>query len=68
MTEISYGDCVGETCNRHVVIYGVGIGDCKGIIEQIEDDNLSCSCHISAPCSKCCNTKQYCEKCGWENS
>jgi hypothetical protein len=47
----------GEQCNRD---------GCKGIIVQNSSDG-SCSCHISPPCSTCCNTSQYCEECGWDN-
>jgi len=44
-----------EVCNRD---------GCKGIIAEHEREG--CSCHISAPCSGCCHSYEYCPECDWE--
>lgn len=40
---------------------------CDGAIEHENDmSDVSCSCHISPPCSKCCNESPlYCPECDW---
>jgi hypothetical protein len=47
----------GETCNRIA---------CHGVIDSHEAVN--CSCHICAPCSACTAPRNFCPKCGWEES
>lgn len=46
----------GETCNRN---------GCNGVITEHETD-LTCSCHVSPPCSYCTDSRDYCPKCGWD--
>ncbi len=46
----------GELCNRE---------GCTGVIEE-HDTDLSCSCHINPPCSKCVDDRHYCPECNWE--
>lgn len=51
------GYCEGESCERE---------GCSGVIELEEVEN--CSCHISAPCSKCTDADMWCPECGWRAS
>ena len=50
------GYCKGETCN---------LEGCQGIIDE-KDSDYSCSCHISAPCSYCETSREYCPECDWD--
>jgi len=40
--------------------------NCNEEVELIryEDDSLSCSCHIAAPCRKCMDGREECPNCG----
>jgi hypothetical protein len=46
----------GEICNRN---------GCNGILVERDTDKC-CSCHISAPCSYCTDSRVYCLKCDWD--
>ncbi len=55
--QIDAGIYEGETCARD---------GCEGVIETRNVE--CCSCHISPPCSACTEPRNYCDKCGWEES
>ena len=38
--------------------------ECNVELEPYIDDEMSCSCHISAPCAKCCDDRMICPECG----
>ena len=38
--------------------------ECKCELEPYIDDEMSCSCHIVAPCAKCCDERLVCPECG----
>jgi len=38
--------------------------ECNIELEQYIDDDVSCSCHISPPCSKCTDDRMVCPECG----
>ena len=57
MSDAKFGMCEGDVCQR---------GGCRGVIEARPVEN--CSCHINPPCSACTEPRNYCEKCGWEES
>ena len=42
-----------------------GVDGCNGHLKFEIVEN--CSCHISAPCTKCLNVNLYCPECGWTN-
>lgn len=50
------GYSLGEICNR---------GGCVGVLDLRPVEN--CSCHISAPCGACENSKLFCTVCGRES-
>ena len=52
-----YGVEEFETCYRD---------GCRGVIEVVQDEDLSCSCHINPPCAKCTGGIFTCSECGWE--
>ena len=51
----NHGFDIGHVCNRN---------ECKGVIAEYETE-LSCSCHIHPPCSKCTEDRRYCPECDW---
>jgi hypothetical protein len=53
---MEFGYEKGETCNRN---------GCNGILTEHDTEN-HCSCHISAPCSYCTDSRVYCPECGWD--
>lgn len=55
-TVILEGTANGEICNRN---------GCKGVISRHDSDSC-CSCHLSAPCSYCTDSREFCSTCGWE--
>lgn len=52
----NFGYEVYETCNRD---------GCTGIIRE-HDTDRSCTCFQNAPCSKCTDSRAFCEECGWD--
>jgi hypothetical protein len=39
---------------------------CSGVLDWYDDPDISCSCHICAPCSKCTDSRLCCTECGEE--
>lgn len=56
---MEFGNEHGETCNRR---------GCEGVIEEIDNREGGCSCHMGhPPCGYCTtNLDLYCSECGWE--
>jgi len=52
----SVGEFPGDTCNRD---------GCGGTLDDLREGG--CSCHISPPCSYCCETDVRCNECDWEH-
>ena len=46
----------GEKCNRN---------GCNGVLVEHDVDGC-CSCHITAPCSYCTDSRVYCPECDWD--
>jgi hypothetical protein len=51
---LAVGYAEGDTCNRD---------GCVGIIDTHPPEN--CSCHLSAPCSRCTGPRNFCPECDW---